>query len=381
MTTLSWKIFDQFFKIKMSEITLMYDIDMNNSLQWDIEMEESLRRMNLDEIDEISNQINQIDDEDKKISFLNMAFVLFEDNYRSHDFIANLLSKINNIDYSCLITNMPKQLVYKLYKNGKIGIDVIKKQAKTDDLISFIFSKELNLKPTLWFYTDKKELTDTEFEEIIEYGYPKGSYEYILKYDLINELIDQVAASTIDINKPCNVNAFDGVFATTRYSPLNFAALYGSVECFKYLIRNINEKPAGVDKCAVIGGNLEIIRIVCQENLLVSNCHEVAVKYNQNLIFDWLQENVRFDTNNYISRAANNPRALVYYVQNGYDIDAQIENASASHECAANNNLRFLKYLIENGADKNKKTTLGDSLLNVAQMFESQNVIKYLNQN
>lgn len=72
---------------------------------------------------------------------------------------------------------------------------------------------------------------------------------------------------------------------------LSFAALMGSINCFKYLI--LNNFPISKDtmKCAVSGGNMTIIQILEQKGFTVEESNiEMAIKFHRVEIFDWILE-------------------------------------------------------------------------------------------
>lgn len=81
---------------------------------------------------------------------------------------------------------------------------------------------------------------------------------------------------------------------------MKYAAFFGSVECFKYLMLN-GAKLDGEDQknnpnnllgFAIAGGNLEIIRIISQNgNVEMSKCLNTAIQFFRTDIYNWIQEN------------------------------------------------------------------------------------------
>jgi ankyrin repeat protein len=79
-----------------------------------------------------------------------------------------------------------------------------------------------------------------------------------------------------------------------RPTLIQTAALFGSVNCFRWLLSNGSDIYASdkgfmtLAQAAVAGGNLEIVRICQQYQLDFSSTAEVAIKYHRDELFDWL---------------------------------------------------------------------------------------------
>ena len=73
---------------------------------------------------------------------------------------------------------------------------------------------------------------------------------------------------------------------------LNYAAAYGSLKCFKYLLLNNNDINDETLELAIYGGNIEIIKIVYQKNEFHNNEKQndiiFAIRKHKNDLFDWL---------------------------------------------------------------------------------------------
>ena len=76
---------------------------------------------------------------------------------------------------------------------------------------------------------------------------------------------------------------------TENVSLIDFAAFFGSIKCFKFLLLNgSNTKNTG--KYAVAGGNLEILHLCEQNHSTFEGSYEAAIKYHRNDIFHYLYE-------------------------------------------------------------------------------------------
>lgn len=71
---------------------------------------------------------------------------------------------------------------------------------------------------------------------------------------------------------------------------LNYAAFFGSIKCFKFLILNGAEIRPETFKYAICSQNAEILHIIQQKKVNSSTNLEFAAKINANNIFDWLYD-------------------------------------------------------------------------------------------
>lgn len=115
-----------------------------------------------------------------------------------------------------------------------------------------------------------------------------------IENDDIEELQQLTAQLGLDINRD---------YKRMQYSMIKYSAYCGSIKCFKFLYSNgASVKHVGLKKdknddkftimdFAVIGGNIEIIRILQQENIQpTSLCIQFAIQFHRIEIFDWLLE-------------------------------------------------------------------------------------------
>ena len=57
-------------------------------------------------------------------------------------------------------------------------------------------------------------------------------------------------------------NIFDDFYLNGQISFINYAAAYGSIKCFKYLLSNQHKIDENTLESSFCGGNIEIIKIV-----------------------------------------------------------------------------------------------------------------------
>jgi len=128
------------------------------------------------------------------------------------------------------------------------------------------------------------------FNDCIKYGYSSSSFEFFLKYDMIDELRDFLSLKNNEMIKYCEASPFEWAMNPSSYDPLSFSAHFGSVKVFKMLILqgyNIN------DNCildAISGGNIDIISSLSLDEKIMKSCLSIASQYFHNEIWEWIQE-------------------------------------------------------------------------------------------
>lgn len=164
-----------------------------------------------------------------------------------------------------------------------------------------------------------------------------------IKDDNIDELQQIVAEQEFDLNQTSLPSIFElSSYCQTEPTLIQFAAFYGSVECFKYLylngadIHKTDEEKKTALHFAIAGGNFEIIRILHRAKFDLSNYAGVAVLYHRNEIFQWINDTFMIDVSK---------------------LDQQKELILES-SCGSNN-LEIFRFCMEKGININKKNDLG----------------------
>ena len=171
--------------------------------------------------------------------------------------------------------------------------------------------------------------------------------------------------------------------------------IYGSIKCFKYYLINgydISCNSNRVARCAIIGGNYEIIQIVNQ-NIHINFGHYIdeSIKFHRYSITDWLILNYPSDvfTQDYIYYflrkilelcfECNNYEVLLFYY---FNYKSQNTNISFENFIILNSiktrSLHYIKYFISHGFNINSKISQGQSLLHIACENNVLYIIDYL---
>ena len=120
---------------------------------------------------------------------------------------------------------------------------------------------------------------------------------------------------------------------------IQYAAFHGSLQCFKFLLFNgANlelEDSDGMNliQYAIMGGNVEIIRILEQEDCSFLGAGQIAVLYHRYQIFDWilLTKNIDFmeptgRLGSVLSQSifSNNIKIFLLCYEKGFDPNSEI---------------------------------------------------------
>ena len=245
--------------------------------------------------------------------------------------------------------------IRSLYDSGAISYQQIEhfikfyKQPKDPEVVSLfqIFNLEIKEKLDNKAYNKLKDkslttiidnysqyqiaLKDELLHEYIMYGYSKDSIEYALKYDDFDIL--QMKALDEQFN-------WLGTTEYSYYEPtclqpltyLQFAAFFGSVNCFKMIVLNqsLLNNFINLWKYAIIGNNLEIVRMVEKsKDELKPRGILVAIQYFSNDIYHWIlqtkftESQVSKNLIKYYDEAVKslNAEIIVEFINDGFTIN------------------------------------------------------------
>ncbi|EAX99876.1 hypothetical protein TVAG_425130 [Trichomonas vaginalis G3] len=141
------------------------------------------------------------------------------------------------------------------------------------------------------------------------YLYQKNSIKSIIKADNVELLKNFVNENRkFDFRTKKSISAFYNLGKRCKVSLLGFAAHYGALNCFNYLLNQGLQPNLNEAHHAIIGGNTDIIENYKEE---IPNCLETAILWNRNEIADYIlsnDEEIMFS----IESATNNIKATLF---------------------------------------------------------------------
>ena len=203
------------------------------------------------------------------------------------------------------------------------------------------------------FFKSHVPETIEKYKEMLDSGEPPDKLTNIIQKDDVDSLsfyLSYLIDEKISIyQRAIPYNIYEDFYRIGYVSYLDYAALYGSVKCFKYLLLNHFPVDLKTYKCAVNGGNVEIIRIVDQK------IHENKINFDD---FDF----------NIVQSIKNHRNDLFYWILEER-IKNQIQNTDLLHKLAKNSiqngNLYSFFELINKGYN----------------LFDYPEIIEYSNEN
>ncbi|KAK8875507.1 hypothetical protein M9Y10_005673 [Tritrichomonas musculus] len=273
-------------------------------------------------------------------------------------------SIVDNLMLSFASTKCNCSFVYLLQKSGIIEMEEIKKKIvfySNNNVDKFIlrnielwFLPEINeISQNFIFFRRFKELSLDELNfvsyfnknidsyiQMRDKGEPDDEITKAIRCDAIDCLRSLISSKIDDVNNffiPFNIFENYVDFDQNKISYIDYAAAYGSIKCFKYLLLNHNMIGEATLSYAVYGGNIEIIRIVDQRFSSNKVHYGYFISYDyiylsiikhRNDVFNWIFEQKYLSNsfpdeyNNslvYLSVLTGNAHALIQLVDNGFD--------------------------------------------------------------
>ncbi|KAK8836958.1 hypothetical protein M9Y10_036992 [Tritrichomonas musculus] len=204
------------------------------------------------------------------------------------------------------------------------------------DVVEYIIKKSEKIKKHFFmsFLPDKLD----KYKEMLDSGEPTDMITIFLRNDDVDSLRTFIINEKIDIfEKTVPYNIYEDFVENGDTTYLNYAAAYGSIKCFKFLLLNHMNVDSLSFECAVYGGSSEIIRIVDQNMTLYSkiiiscfsgkilNIIIPAIKKHRNDLLDWiLEEKIKncnfFNELATVSIQNGNAHSLFEIMNKGFDL-------------------------------------------------------------
>lgn len=199
-------------------------------------------------------------------------------------------------------------------------------------------------------------------KSFIKTGCQHNEFALCCKNDDMNRLQDLSMMSNFDLNMRISNNFFEHCFFCHANPPLiSYAAAYGSIKCFKFLLLNnadlniCDDDNFYPEHFAIVGGNVEIIHLIEQRRFDETNTLQIASLFYYDAVFEWLLNTRKI---NVLSAAST-----LY---------------SVVHTCAIANNFHAMSLVLSLGADINARGNDTLTALMLAACFGSYDTVKIL---
>ena len=219
----------------------------------------------------------------------------------------------SNTDFHQKILEKSKEcpaLIYQLFKRGVFELGEVEPFLRSRDVfvLCYYFRQNINDFESFIMKKDKPYDFDRSFFDnsqntdlFIEYGFLPSSIEYCLKYDVIDDLINND-----NYQQKAKWSPFEWSIPPKYLDLLSFSGFFGSIKCFKHLLLKgfeINDKVLSMVVCS---GCLDLFHL-CQ-----------------------VQQSITKENVFYASMFCHLP-LLVFLVENGADLSAKSDCVGVIH--------------------------------------------------
>ena len=229
-----------------------------------------------------------------------------------------IINKIETTQFSVIRDYCNNELflmLHQLFEYGLVNEDQIDVSQKYSLIfVDFLKDKEKIVKNPMF----------TKIPEIYEQDNYKG-HKKVCELGIYTEALE-LAVRDDNIDGTCTI--------------IEYAAFFGSIKCFKYLLNNGAEiYPYRIGKYAIAGGNEEIIHICNQEHSSFKKTVNIAIRFHHNPIAIWLIENKldSIDSNDSFDSDKSplkqclesfNIEMMTYFLERGQDFDSIVNFSS-----------------------------------------------------
>ncbi|OHT07567.1 hypothetical protein TRFO_05212 [Tritrichomonas foetus] len=162
------------------------------------------------------------------------------------------------------------------------------------------------------FYKNDWEL----HREITNCGRSQNKLASMIRNDDINDFQQEIFSASMTQQIPYSIFERSNFLNKSPYL-IEYAAYFGSMKIFKFLLLNTNKLFNSL-KFAIIGNNIEIVRICHQNNCDLIKGLKTSIKYHRYEIFDWIFSQIKCEHQEYKACIKyNNLYALRVFVGKG----------------------------------------------------------------
>ena len=293
--------------------------------------------------------VNSIEISDPHFFCQGMLFLIRYRPLKIDEVIEKICSYNNGDEYSISVRENIRYLlikkcfpaIYKLYSRGYFCLNEISGMIKESKNLNFA---QMFYKVLPEHYNDSCAIHD----DVLLYGFEKGSMEFSLKYDEVDQIDNFVASPSFRINHKCKWSEYEWSKKPYQLDMLSFSAHFGSIHCFKKLLALGALVNDFTIFAAAFGGNLDIL------HLCPNNKHYLLHRYITKLcridILRWVESQSNFSIHHFKSPSSE---ILLHLIEKMGLFIAFYSTITPILVAAKNGNIPLLKHLDKSISGKN----------------------------
>lgn len=337
-------------------------------------------------------------------SLAHMINIFSVNRFTQQDVISELAYQlaVNDPTFSLFLYDESHgMLLRRLFEKGLFTLEQIQTKCERNNYQYLFFIPEIQMpknvahQPSVInFEKHFKFFAQNDFQlyrEWLRYGFAYDSIQYAVQtrnQAFFQEFINSQGFSideTFTDTPFCPFTGYkDNFFPERRkFTLLAIAAFFGNYSFFKQLLKLNAKVDEIVCKCAIRGGNLDILELCKQYGGTFENGLEIAVSCHQNHVFDWLVSNIdslrdKMPSLESIAKSGNILVAILFLSSGGDPKQGEDFRRPPLLRAAELGHDFMLKLLVENGCTPTVVTEYGDCALHLAAKLGHIDTIRYL---
>ena len=358
--------FDSLFEIsknlKIEPLTKFLSNYVSANFTNEINLQNALDKLKKSNFKKTFQQVKDLLNDIPVSSFTHQLFGACICNYKYIEIYIDLLEKLENKkveeEFIKLVVNCKKLKSHaQNCNNNDSEVSFILRQLFEKKLIDHKLIQTLPQIPLIFsdIFSNAQVLLDEDrIKKFCKEGINPNSIAVSLRIDDYETLFQIAHSYDFDFTQKFDSSPFERCeFVNQGCYLIEYAAFFGSVQCFKLLSEKYEILPFNIAKYAVAGGNNEIVKICENKKCTFENTLSIAIMYHHQKIIEWLvndknQSITLADVNSCIEYA--NYTALQFFLSK----HAEIKDLTIA---ARFNLLDFIKKYGPNIKIKNKKYT------------------------
>ncbi|OHT06850.1 hypothetical protein TRFO_25020 [Tritrichomonas foetus] len=195
--------------------------------------------------------------------------------------------------YNIFCVDLSNFFLFQLISNDIISFESLLyiPHNESDDFLVY-FAPEFMTHQRIRYENEIKQLMTIDLEEHIvlrAQGVNDSRIAQCIRQDIIDEFVDIVSRTNLPLDSKIPYSLYERcIYISDSPSIIEYAAFFGAVDIFKYLITNKVRPSSNLTYFAVAGGNIEIVHLCEQMKCDFSDAVDAALLFHRDEILDYI---------------------------------------------------------------------------------------------